>query len=257
MKRHVITILVTFLLLGAVIGRQEAHAATGVVFHYPSADAAGAQCWQTLLGFSWSVTGQTDDLAGYDHIAIVIRDANGVLLNYYQLWFPVGGTQAAGGYTYYYTGMNNITARPVTLSFIDIGAAYTINGTPFSSFTIDPAAWSPSCQSIPLKYNFWDPGDDRLNRDPGQPAALYCRNGGDLQVWQVDAVTSRGTLALIIAKAEIAKVKDSHPAKNTLIKASKDGRFKLYYLPGSDELSFITTYLNSDKVYAFVFKGCS
>jgi hypothetical protein len=103
----------------------------------------------------------------------------------------------------------------------------------------------------------WNPGDDRLNRDPGQPAALYCRNGGDVHVWKVDAVTSRGTLVLIITKAEIAKVRDSHPWVNTLIKASKDGKFKLYYLPGSDELSFITTYLNSTKVYTFVFKTCS
>jgi hypothetical protein len=35
--------------------------------------------------------------------------------------------------------------------------------------------------------------------------------------------------------------RNSHPAANTLIKASKDGKLNLYYLPASDEPSFITT----------------
>ncbi len=103
--------------------------------------------------------------------------------------------------------------------------------------------------------SFWNPGDDRLNRDAGQPAALYCRNGG-VEVWKVDSLTSRGTVALVISKTEIDKVKNSHPARNTLIKASKDGLFNLYYLPASDELSFITHYMYPGDPYAFVFKAC-
>jgi hypothetical protein len=116
--------------------------------------------------------------------------------------------------------------------------------TPIVSISITPPA-------------FWDPGDDRLNRDPGQPAALYCRNGGDVQVWRVDPVTSIGKLSFTATKLEIANVKNSKPAHNTLIKASADGAFKLYYLPASDELSFIATYPSSGKPYYFVFKGCS
>jgi hypothetical protein len=65
---------------------------------------------------------------------------------------------------------------------------------------------------------FVDPGDDRLNRDPGQPPALYCRNQGDVQSYYVDPANSKGTLALLITKAEIDAVIQAKPAANTLIK---------------------------------------
>ena len=102
---------------------------------------------------------------------------------------------------------------------------------------------------------FWNPGDDRVNRDPGQPAALYCRSGG-VQVWSIDGSSSKGTLALTVTASEIAQVKNSKPAQNTLIKASADGSLRLFYLPGSDELSFVTT-LSNGKPYSFIWKGCS
>jgi hypothetical protein len=175
---------------------------------------------------------------------------NGTLLFSINVPFPSGTTGASSGGTF---GFASPQAFPYTLQdTISEGSEVLVRVTAVcNSLGAEPIV------TIVGRGSSWDPGDDRLNRDPGQPAALYCRNGGDVQVWKVDAVTSRGTLALVITKVEIAKVRGSHPAVNTLIKASKDGKFKLYYLPGSDELSFITTYLNSNKPYTFVFKPCS
>jgi hypothetical protein len=101
---------------------------------------------------------------------------------------------------------------------------------------------------------FWDPGDDRLNREPGQPAALYCRNQG-VHIYAVDPDDSIGKIGLVISKAEIDMVINSNPAANVLIKQSTDGKLKLYYLPATKELSFITHEARSGKHYSFVWKG--
>jgi hypothetical protein len=102
---------------------------------------------------------------------------------------------------------------------------------------------------------FWDPADDRLNREPGQPAALYCRNQGDVHIYAVNVDDSLGKLALIVTKAEIDAVINVNPSTNTLIKQSADGKLKLYYLPATKELSFITHEVRSGKQYSHVWKG--
>jgi hypothetical protein len=101
---------------------------------------------------------------------------------------------------------------------------------------------------------FFDPGDDRLNRDPGQPAALYCRDQG-VHIYAVNPNDSIGKIGLVVTKAEIDKAINSNPTVNTLIKQSADGKLKLYYLPATKELSFITHESRSGKVYSFVWKG--
>jgi hypothetical protein len=101
---------------------------------------------------------------------------------------------------------------------------------------------------------FWEPGDDRLNRDPGQPAALYCRDEG-VHIYAVNPDDSIGKIGLVVSKAEIDKVINANPAANTLIKQSADGKLKLYYLPATKELSFITNEARSGKKYSFVWKG--
>jgi hypothetical protein len=102
---------------------------------------------------------------------------------------------------------------------------------------------------------FFDPGDDRLNREPGQPAALYCRNQGDVHIYEVNVDDSKGKLALVITKAEIDAVVNANPSANTLIKQSGDGKYKLYYLPATKELSFITHENGTGKQYSHVWKG--
>jgi hypothetical protein len=102
---------------------------------------------------------------------------------------------------------------------------------------------------------FFDPNDDRLNREPGQPAAVYCRNQGDVHIYAVNVDDSKGKLALIVTKAEIDAVVNSNPAANTLIKQSGDGKYKLFYLPATKELSFITYEARTGKQYSHVWKG--
>jgi hypothetical protein len=119
-------------------------------------------------------------------------------------------------------------------------------------FTYALQVTGPGCIS---GIKFFDPGDDRLNRDPGQPAALYCRNQGDVHIYAVNPDDSKGKLALVVAKAEIDAVVNANPSANTLIKQSADGKFKLFYLPVAKELSFITHEIPSGKQYSFVWNG--
>jgi hypothetical protein len=105
---------------------------------------------------------------------------------------------------------------------------------------------------------FFDPGDDRLNRQPGVPAVLYCRNKGDVHIYYVDVDTSKGKFGMVVTKAEIDAVIASNPTRNTLIKQSAGGVLKLYYLPATQELSFVTPDLRPPyKPYTFVWKSCS
>jgi hypothetical protein len=105
------------------------------------------------------------------------------------------------------------------------------------------------------EVKFWDPGDDRINREPGQPAALYCRNKGDLHVYAINVDNSKGILGLVVTKVEIDAVISGNPTTNALVKQSADGKFRLFYLPATNELSFITPEVHSGKQYSHVWKG--
>jgi hypothetical protein len=74
------------------------------------------------------------------------------------------------------------------------------------------------------EVKFWDPGDDRINREPGQPAALYCRNKGDLHVYAINVDNSKGILGLVVTKAEIDAVISGNLTTNALVKQSADGK---------------------------------
>lgn len=148
-------------------------------------------------------------------------------------------------------------AQGSTASFVIPTAAdsFTIRNTFGGELTIAGTikCGLPSASGSEVK--FFDPSDDRLNRDPGQPAALYCRNKGDVHIYAVNPDDSKGKLALIVTKAEIDAVINTNPTANTLIKQSADGKFKLFYLPAAKELSFVTTEARSGKPYSFVWKG--
>jgi hypothetical protein len=164
----------------------------------------------------------------------------------FQLESPVG-TVVAGptsvpgslSYTIPTTNIVGITARILTLG--SSGSAI---------FRCTPVGGGSGSE-----VKFWDPGDDRINREPGQPAALYCRNQGDLHVYAINVDNSKGYLGLVVTKAEIDAVINGSPVSNTLVKQSPDSRFRLYYLPATKELSFITPEVRSGKPYTFVWKG--
>jgi hypothetical protein len=144
-----------------------------------------------------------------------------------------------------------------TASFV-VGAGATslairnTTGVGFIQGTIK-CGLGPASSSSEVK--FFDPGDDRLNRDPGQPAAVYCRNQGDVHIYEVNVDDSKGKIALVVTKAEIDAVVNANPAVNTLIKQSGDGKYKLFYLPATKELSFITNENGTGKQYSHVWKG--
>jgi hypothetical protein len=125
-----------------------------------------------------------------------------------------------------------------------------IDGVMIANVAGDNPCLPPSGDGV----KFFDPGDDRLNRDPGQPAALYCRDEG-VHIYTVNPDDSIGKIGLIVTKAEIDKVINTNPTANTLIKQSADGKLKLYYLPATKELSFFTHEARSGKQYSFVWKG--
>jgi hypothetical protein len=105
---------------------------------------------------------------------------------------------------------------------------------------------------------WFEPGDDRLNREAGAPAVLYCRNKGDVHVYTVDTITSRGKIDLVVTRAEVDAVVNSNPTANTLIKQSADGSVKVFYLPATKELSLISKDSRPPyKPYSFVWKGCA
>jgi hypothetical protein len=132
-----------------------------------------------------------------------------------------------------------------------IRVVIVIDGTTIANASGDNPCRPPSGSGA----LFFDPGDDRINREPGQPSALYCRNRGDVHVYEVNPDDSKGKLAMIVTKAEIDAVINSKPAANTLVKQSAGGKIKVYYLPATNELAFFQPEARSGKIYTFVWKG--
>jgi hypothetical protein len=166
---------------------------------------------------------------------VTVEAPNGTLLG----TIPAGGTASFA----VPTAATNLWIKSA------FGPTATIAGTIQCGFA------PPSGGDGGSEVKFYDPGDDRLNREPGQPAALYCRNQGDVHIYSVNPDDSKGTLVLVITKAEIDAVINANPTANTLIKQSPDGKFRLFYLPATKELSFVTAEARSGKPYTFVWKA--
>ena len=124
------------------------------------------------------------------------------------------------------------TGVPGTLTYQSSGG--TGAGVRNQSTSNGTVTFNVKCSSGPAGAQFFDPGDDRLNREPGQPAALYCRNQGDVHIYEVNVDDSKGKIALVVTKAEIDAVVNANPTANTLIKQS--GRWQIQtVLPARDE----------------------
>jgi hypothetical protein len=197
---------------------------------FPSATATNCGTWQ--------VDGSIE-VTTVSTISLTVTDGTGRVL---------GGLT---GFVYpaaiYYQAIGVFSPQPAKNP---IRVATAIDGVLISTAVGDNPCLPPSDNGP----KFFDPGDDRLNREPGQPAALYCRNQG-VHIYAINVDDSKGKLALLVTKAEIDAVVNANPTANTLIKQSADSRFRLFYLPATKELSFITPEVRSGKPYTFVWKG--
>jgi hypothetical protein len=209
-------------------------ALAGVTGSFSSISFPGATA--TNCG-SWSVTGVVT-ITPPGNIVGTFTDGTGAIVSSFT------GTVAPGTYS----GATGVFSVPPTKN--PIRAVVVIDGIQVGNVAGDNPCLPPSNNGS----KFWEPGDDRLNRDPGQPAAVYCRDQG-VHIYAVNSDDSKGKLGLAVTKAEIDMVINSNPAANTLIKQSADGKLKLYYLPATKELSFITHEARSGKQYSFVWKS--
>jgi hypothetical protein len=213
-----------------------------------AAHALSAECgFIPFIGGTYSAGGTNGivgPFASGDHVTITVTFGTATAATFSivgsGLGTPVlaGPSNAPGKLSYTVTGA--LPPGSLGIGFFIHSANGTVNVT-------------ATCGDAPT-VQFFDPGDDRLNREPGQPAALYCRNQG-VHVYAVNVDDSRGKLVLTVTKAEIDAVINRNPTANTLIKQSSDGKFKLYYLPTGKELSFITTEARTGKQYSFVWQG--
>lgn len=117
---------------------------------------------------------------------------------------------------------------------------------------------APAAAPAGPAVKWFEPNDDRVNREAGAPAVMYCRNKGDIHIYKVEADTSWGKIALVVTKAQVEAVVNSNPTDNTLIKQSADGSVKVFYLPATKEFSLISKDSRPPyKPYSFVWKGCA
>jgi hypothetical protein len=235
MKTIRIAALVLFIVL--VVFAAQPHSAvqagitgsiTGLVF--PGATSTNCGIWSALGPIVITPPG---------HITITVTDGTGKVVGGFTVVAPPGFYSGAGTWIFDIQPTKN----PIQVEGV-------VDGVQFGRVAADNPCLPPSSNGV----KFFDPGDDRLNREPGQPAALYCRDQG-VHIYAVNPDDSIGKLGLVVTKAEIDKVINSNPAANVLIKQSVDGKLKLYYLPATKELSFITNEPRSGKVYSFVWKS--
>jgi hypothetical protein len=233
--------LILSLVVALLLSATPARAMTGGTVTSSAFTCTQVSITYTTINFDRNNTG-----GGAESYTFTIVDGNGTIL------FTVTSSVAVGGnipgQTEVFVYGTAPTANPIQVTFVsNAGNGYGLQ-----------TLWNfeGECPGLPsVGGKFFNPGDDRLNRDPGQPAALYCRNQGEVHVYAINVDDSKGKLALVVTRAEIDAVIDRNPAANTLVKQSPDGRFKLYYLPATKELLFNTVEVRSGKPYSFIWKG--
>jgi hypothetical protein len=95
------------------------------------------------------------------------------------------------------------------------------------------------------------PGDDRLNRQPGAPVAIYCTSLDSIGVYDVDE-EGRG-IAILDVQAETLYSVPATPQQNTVIQ--ENNGYILWRLP-SREYMVETPPDAEGKIYLFVFNLC-
>jgi hypothetical protein len=234
--RTVILVPIVFVLVLAIHAPRPAHAAvTGGPLNsisFPGATAA------TCGG--WMVSGAPINVTAPGVATAAVTDGNGTILLNATIMLPTPITIPSFNGLY----ASQPGKNPIRVVIV-------IDGTTIGDASGDNPCLPPSGSGA----KFFDPGDDRLNREPGQPSALYCRNRGDVYIYEVNPDDSKGKLTMIVTKAEIDAVINSKPAANTVVKQSAGGKMKVYYLPETNELAFFQPEARSGKMYSFVWKG--
>jgi hypothetical protein len=234
MKVLRLTVLVTVVILGMLAVQPPRVALAG---------ATGSWSTLSIMSFfgpcsDWTLHGGIITTTLPANYTLTLTDGDGITRATFSGSLPVGNLTSTGA-----PFQSQPTKNP-------IHALLIIDGTIVANVSADSHCLPSSGNTV----KFFDPGDDRLNREPGQPAALYCRDQG-VHIYEVNVDDSKGKIVLVVTKAEIDAVVNAIPSANTLIKQSADGRFKLFYLPAGKELSFITHELRSGKQYSHVWKG--
>ena len=226
-------------------GFAPAHAATGTIAHDPAWDYEGPTCDTSEVGFSYSITGTTNDIFNFDIIVVIAVDGHWEYLDVLPNFAHVGNTYS-GSFSVMLTG---ITARPVIVQFIDPDLSFDFEGKqPVYEFAFDPASVFPACAGLPYTaHHSIALEDGRINDRPEdnmQTAAIYCTADG-VTIWSVK--DSVGKFAFTATRKEIDAV-PKNPVKNTLIKQAKN--IALYRLTTGE------MQVNAPNNYVFIWKGC-
>jgi len=117
---------------------------------------------------------------------------------------------SAGGDTFNYYGIAFIPYSTTINTSLDTMQMYASH-SPIAGF-VNAKTYDPNCTASENKP--FDPGDNRVNREPWQSAAIYCR-GGEVEVYGING-EGVGFQSLYATAEEIAAV--GVPDVNTLIK---------------------------------------
>jgi hypothetical protein len=221
---------------------------------------------------------QSPDL---DIYSVVLRDANGIILGFYENWvlIPPGPIDPPyGGEIYINPTMDYLlgsapTSRPWTFTVYDVqsilGAGFTVQDQLanilahpiIGTTTFDPAAYSPACAALPFI-------GDSLNSNGKLEAQIFNAedDNGDpiLHVYEIND-EGEGEFSFAITQADLAPFIDNPPANNTEIKSSASGKVTLYVLdtgefqinigPDEDGNVYVTIFtgLPPTNIYSYTF----
>jgi hypothetical protein len=194
---------------------------------------------ESLFASIFNVTGQNDDFDGRDNVASIVFNAGKPIVGYIAA-IPVGETQRQG-WSIALRYINPLKPGPLTSVLYDYSQvpptyhnyqelyqAIIDQGVVLDSITINPGIDYPDCGYMALDGNVFEPGDGRLNNDPGALAVVYAPSDGSFQVYGVDE-SSNGYPVFYLSKDELAALPGT-PEQDTEIKRTDDGRFRLYEL---------------------------
>ncbi|MBC7812702.1 MAG: hypothetical protein H7175_16220 [Burkholderiales bacterium] len=213
LRKTVPALAAALLILSAALAQA---ASNGSISFDGTGDSTPPNCDAVNLFYDFSWLGDIDDGGGTDRTAIIMADADGNILDNDFLAAALG--PIAGSDQTTFAAVESIAARPVTIALFDIGdiglleehsaagIAFTTSGILLDEDVFDPGTFTTNntCELLPLKEPFsfadggadsspnafFEPGDDRINRQAYAYAAIYC--DADLQGVNIYGINSTG-----------------------------------------------------------------
>jgi hypothetical protein len=182
----------------------------------------------------------------YDRYGVVLRDASGILLGFYDDWVyvtPGPILPPYGGDIYINPNVNDLigsapTSRPWTATIYDVVTSVDPGTTMqerlesvmsfpvIGTTTFDPATYAPACAALPFI-------GDSLNANGKLEAQIFNAedDNGDpiLHIYEIND-EGEGEFSFAITQDDLAPFLDNPPANNTEIKSSASGKVTLYVL---------------------------